>query len=81
MSTTTGPADSAEVTTAPDASGPPCPYRLVDCDVHPLMAEGMASLRPFLTAAGQIPDAAESRRALPHRAIRPGQLVGGKREH
>ena len=30
-----------------------CPYALVDCDVHPLMGEGMASLRPFLSTAGQ----------------------------
>ena len=30
-----------------------CPYDLVDCDVHPLMAEGMSSLRPFHFHAGQ----------------------------
>jgi predicted TIM-barrel fold metal-dependent hydrolase len=28
-------------------------YRLVDCDVHPIMKGGMADLRPFLSRAGQ----------------------------
>src|SRR3954449_10348825 len=28
-------------------------YRLVDCDVHPIMRGGMADLRPFLSRAGQ----------------------------
>ena len=41
-----------------------CPYTLVDCDVHPLMAEGMASLRPFLSAAGRRRLGLDDRRAL-----------------
>jgi uncharacterized protein len=28
-------------------------YRLVDCDVHPIMKGGMAELRPYLSTAGQ----------------------------
>src|SRR3954471_20297363 len=28
-------------------------YRLVDCDVHPIMRGGMGDLRPFLSRAGQ----------------------------
>jgi predicted TIM-barrel fold metal-dependent hydrolase len=63
--------------TAPPATGNPstdrqeqsarsetCPYALVDCDVHPLMDEGMASLRPFLSTAGQRRLGLDDRRSL-----------------
>ncbi|MGI3784080.1 MAG: amidohydrolase family protein, partial [Janthinobacterium lividum] len=45
-------------------------YALVDCDVHPLMREGMASLRPFLSAAGQRRLGLDDRRALTTTAFR-----------
>jgi predicted TIM-barrel fold metal-dependent hydrolase len=50
------PPDHGPTSTGSPEGGPaadPAPYALVDCDVHPLMADGMASLRPFLSAAGQ----------------------------
>lgn len=63
---------------APAPSGPPAagtPYDLVDCDVHPLMAEGMASLRPFLSAAGQRRLGLDDRRSLTTNAYREAVSV------
>src|SRR5215212_8032813 len=37
--------------TAPDDTG--SRYRLVDCDVHPIMKGGMGDLRPYLSQAAQ----------------------------
>jgi predicted TIM-barrel fold metal-dependent hydrolase len=43
-----------ELLDAPTAEGaPPTRYRLVDCDVHPIMKGGMGDLRPYLSQAGQ----------------------------
>jgi predicted TIM-barrel fold metal-dependent hydrolase len=50
-------------------------YALVDCDVHPLMGEGMASLRPFLSAAGQRRLGLDDRRALTTTGYREGVSV------
>ena len=49
---------------SPEARPDPCPYALVDCDVHPIMGEGMASLKPFLSAAGQRRLGLDGRRTL-----------------
>jgi predicted TIM-barrel fold metal-dependent hydrolase len=57
-------AGDATVPTEPSGSPDPCPYRLVDCDVHPLMREGMASLRPFLSAGGRRRLGLDDRRSL-----------------
>ena len=62
MSTTTLPPTAPEA--APGPGPAEAPYALVDCDVHPLMPEGMASLRPFLSAAGQRRLGLDDRRAL-----------------
>jgi predicted TIM-barrel fold metal-dependent hydrolase len=40
------------------------PYRLVDCDVHPIMRGGMADLRPYLSRAGQRRLGLDERRSL-----------------
>jgi predicted TIM-barrel fold metal-dependent hydrolase len=39
-------------------------YRLVDCDVHPIMRGGMADLRPYLSQAGQRRLGLDERRSL-----------------
>src|SRR4051794_12730001 len=39
-------------------------YRLVDCDVHPIMRGGMADLRPFLSTAGLRRPGPDDRRPL-----------------
>ena len=49
---------------APPGDSDPCPYDLVDCDVHPLMREGMASLKPFLSARGRRRLGLNDRRSL-----------------
>ena len=53
----------------------PVPYSLVDCDVHPLMADGMASLRPFLSQAGQRRLGLDERRPLTPTAHREAVSV------
>jgi len=60
---TTLPVSTADPTTDPAADGSTT-YRLVDCDVHPIMAEGMASLRPHLSAAGARRLGLDDRRSL-----------------
>jgi predicted TIM-barrel fold metal-dependent hydrolase len=45
-------------------SGEQSRYRLVDCDVHPIMKGGMGDLRPFLSAAGQRRLGLDERRGL-----------------
>ncbi|WP_091073673.1 hypothetical protein [Microlunatus sagamiharensis] len=68
---TTLPVPTADPTTEPttDPAADPAAdgsttYRLVDCDVHPIMAEGMASLRPHLSAAGARRLGLDERRSL-----------------
>ena len=36
-----------------DTAVAPGRYRLVDCDVHPIMKGGMGDLRPFLSQSSQ----------------------------
>ena len=61
------------------AAGPPeSGYRLVDCDVHPIMKGGMGDLRPYLSAVGAAPAGArrapepDDRRA-PRAGVHPAQ--------
>ncbi|TDC51391.1 amidohydrolase [Jiangella ureilytica] len=42
----------------------PSPYRLVDCDVHPIMKGGMGDLRPYLSKAAQRRLGLDERRRL-----------------
>jgi predicted TIM-barrel fold metal-dependent hydrolase len=61
--------DLLDAPTARDA-GPPG-YRLVDCDVHPIMKGGLGDLRPFLSRAAQHRLGLDGRRGL---------TTGGQRE-
>jgi predicted TIM-barrel fold metal-dependent hydrolase len=54
-----------DLLTTPAVQGEPASrYRLVDCDVHPIMKGGMAELRPYLSTAGQRRLGLDERRSL-----------------